>query len=144
SVSGPDSRRRIAFIENNMLEERHSLKLLARDKSERTLFEREGDALWQHSVGGSLALDSAGTRVAFVARAEGVEFKNPGAYLMQGELEVWTLDPLERIAPKLPALDDTLAWLPDGKHVLYTALIARSDAAKLLTSEVGAPDSFGS
>jgi hypothetical protein len=126
-----------------MLENRHSLLLLNADGSVTRIFEHEGDALWEHSVGEHLALDSKGRRIALVARSEGVQARSPDAHLMEGELEIWDVEKHERLAPSVRAVDDALAWLPDGKRVVYTALIARDEAVKCLRRHVKDSEPFG-
>src|SRR5688572_22521831 len=145
SLAGPDARGRIAFVENDMLKERHALALLGADGAIATVFEGQGDALWDHAVGRWLALDPQGARAALVARAGGMQLRNPDAYLMEGELEVWDVGERKRIASASPiaALDEGLCWFPDGKRLAYTALIDAQEAEALLRAHVGAEEAFG-
>jgi hypothetical protein len=142
-LAGPDALGRIAFIENDMIGKRHALVVLDAQGKETRIFEAQGDALWEHAVGWSLALDASGRRAAFVARAKGVQLKDPDALLMQGELEIWDLAKRERLAATVSALDDMLSWFPDGKHLAYATLIDSSEAQALLRAHVAAEDRFG-
>jgi len=144
SVAGPDARGRIAFIENDMLKKHHSLKLIGLDgEGEATVFEAQGDTLWEHAAGKYLALDARGELLALVARAEGMQLRSRDAYLMEGELEVWRVESRERVASPHRALDDTLAWFPDGKRLAYTALIDPAEAEALLRVHVRPDEEFG-
>jgi hypothetical protein len=143
SVAGPDSLGRIAFVENDMTNERHALKIIAPDGKSETIFEAAGDALWGHAVGEHLALDTRGINIALVVRAKGMEDGNPDALLMEGELEVWRVAEHKRALPPTPAYDDVLSWFPDGKRLLYTAFMNSDEAEKLLRTHVGPEDPFG-
>jgi hypothetical protein len=143
SVSGPDASGRIAFVENDMIGKRHALGLLSSDGKNDKVFDGEGDALWEHAVGENLALDPRGERIAFVARAKGVQNHAPDAYLMEGELEIWSTSKKERVASGSSAHDDLMAWSPDGKRLLYTAFLAPADAEKVLRKHVTPDDAFG-
>jgi len=142
SLAGPDSLGRIAFVENDMMQERHKLELLQPDGTTPTVFEAPGDALWGHAVGKYLAMNEQGTRIALVARSEGVQFRNPDAYLMEGELEIWRTEDRQRAPGKIAACDDVLSWFPDGKRLLYTALIPAEQARELRLAHVQPEDEF--
>jgi hypothetical protein len=142
SLAGPDSLGRIAFVENDMLEERHALELLQPDGATTAVFEGRGDALWDHAVGKHLALNPQGTRIALVARAKGVELRDPDAYWLEGELEIWQVDERKRSTATVAACDDALSWLPDGKRLFYTALIERGEALELLATHSAPDDAF--
>lgn len=143
SLTGPDERGQIAFVEDDIVAKRHALKVLSSSGEESTIFEASGDAMWEHGVGGQLALDAGGRRVALVARARGRTFRKPDAYLLEGELEVWNIDARRRASSGPRALDDTLGFFPDGERLVYTALLARAEAAELLRAHVPASDAFG-
>lgn len=143
SVAGPDAEGRIAFIEDDIVGKRHALKVLSPSGEESTIFEASGDALWDHGVGRHLALDAGGRFVALVARTQGVQLRDPDAYLMEGELEIWSVDEQRRVAACPRALDDTLGFSPGGERLIYSALLARAEAAELLRAHVPAGDDFG-
>ncbi len=143
SLAGPDARGRSVFVENDMLGERHALRTLSATGETETVFEARGDALWEHAVGHHLALDGGGRLVALVARAEGVQNRDPDALLMEGELEIWNLDERRRVGASVRALDDTLSWFPGAERLVYTGFVERDEAAKLLRAHVPAGDAFG-
>ena len=143
SLAGPDASGRIAFVENDMVKERHKLELLQADGTTTVLFEGPGDALWGHVVGEHLAMNEQGTRIALVARAQGVQMREPDVYLMEGELEIWRVDERQRFQTRtIKACDDMLAWFPDGKQLLYTALISADEAREFSSAQVAAEDDF--
>ena len=143
NLSGPDALGRIAFVETDIVKERHALRCLHPDGRSTLVFEGRGDALWGHAVGKYLALDAKGARIALVARAKGVEFRDPGAYVLEGELEIWNVDDRRREPTVVPACDDVLSWFPDGKRLLYTALVPAEEAGQLLRAQVGPEEDFG-
>jgi len=143
SLSGPDELGRIAFIENDMLNGRHSLKVIQVDGgNEKTVFQAEGDALWSNAVGRHLALERRTGQVALVAAVRPALLKTADAYLMEGKLQVWGLENRERLPVEASALDGPICWFPDGKRVAYTALIAPSEAESLLRSHLDVNESF--
>jgi hypothetical protein len=142
SLAGPDSLGRIAFVENDMMQERHKLELLQPDGTTTTIFEAPGDALWGHAVGEHLAMNAQGTRIALVARGEGVQLRKPDAYLIEGELEIWRTEDRQRAPGKIAACDDVLSWFPDGKRLLFTALIPAEQARELRLAHVQPEDEF--
>lgn len=147
AVGGPDAQGRIVFIENHMTEKRHAVKWMGTDGVEHTIFEAPGDALWENAAGKYIATDLHGVHIAFVARAKDVGLKagpdDPGVMLEEGDLEIWNVEKKERTAARATALDDQLAWFPDGKQLAYAALIPSGEAEGLLNAQVKPDDGFG-
>ncbi|MCE9596238.1 MAG: hypothetical protein K8S98_18765 [Planctomycetes bacterium] len=143
SLAGPDAHGRIAFVANDMTAERHELDLLEVDGRTTRLFAAEGDALWSRVAGRNLALSNDGRRVALVRAADGVTFRSPDAYVIEGELGIWDTATHTELMMRSRVLDDTLSWFPDGRRLAFTALVPRAEAEALLATEVEPSDAFG-
>jgi hypothetical protein len=132
SWSGPDSGGRIAFIEDHFFvkdkrDRRHDLKAIGLDGTqETTLFSRPGDAMWAASaagkgqIGRSLALSPVGGRVAFHTDLAPVQLPNCHVYC--GSIEFWNLESKQNSKINANAMNASLAWLPDGKRLVYVKL----------------------
>jgi hypothetical protein len=142
-VAGPDASGRIVFVQNDMVNKRYALIDRSPDGLEKTVFEADGDAIWDHAIGKYGALSPHSGLVAFGARFRLDELASPDALLSEGELEVWSLDKRERASVRAALLDDSLCWYPDGKRLAYTALVPASDAERVFRNQVGLSDSFG-
>jgi len=134
ALSGPDSLGRIAWIEgpfSTAPERKHRLKTMRVDGSEETVvFERPGGALLAASpagrceVGHHLALAANGRRVALLRSLAPRQM--PGELLQVGQIEIWDLHAKEALAANVAALDEPMAWTPDGECLLYAALVPRA------------------
>jgi hypothetical protein len=128
AVSGPDREGRLAFIEDQISGDRersrHRLMTIRIDGTEATrLFERVGSGMWAGSaagrgeIGKALALAPVGGRVAFVS---GLGAADLGAVPV-GEIEIFDFATGERMPVSEAAHGDSLAWMPDGKRLLFVA-----------------------
>jgi len=132
SVSGPDERGRIVYIENHMLAKRHRLVVAdVRGGPERVVFEHEGDALWGNRIGDYLALSPDSGLVASVMNMSATSMSNPDAYLKRGTLVLWNIEDGTQLDLELTALEDRLSWFPDGERVVYVDLVPRWEALQL-------------
>lgn len=132
-LSGPDSEGRIAYLEDHFFvsdekQRRHLLKTIRLDGTQDTeLFSRPGDAMWAKSpagkgeVGANLALSPRQGQVAFLS--ELVPVQMPSAYLHEGSLEVWDVEKRAGSKIGVKALDNGLAWFPDGKRLAYVKFV---------------------
>jgi hypothetical protein len=132
ALSGPDVEGRIAYIEDHFFvarerDKRHLLKTIRLNGTADTaLFSRPGDALWAASaagkgeIGRALALSPTGGRAAFLTGLVPVQM--PGAYLHVGSIEIWDIDRKENAILRANAIDDALAWFPDGRRLAYVRL----------------------
>lgn len=144
NVSGPGPDGGVVFLENGRRNSPHSLKQLQwSNGAETTVFEAPGDLLWDHAAGDALALGPKGDKVAFVARCDAVQLRNPSAYRMEGELEVWSIAKRKRIHALHGVLDDLIAWFPDGQHLAYTALTDPQVAREVQGRHVAPNEDFG-
>ncbi|HBI34227.1 MAG TPA: hypothetical protein DEA43_04790 [Candidatus Moranbacteria bacterium] len=132
AVSGVNKKGEIAFVDGNMNGKgEYSLKMISSDGSgERTIFKKEGDPLWDHSMGSYLSLPQINSYVAFVGKMEGKDLKNPNEYLYVGPLEIWDTDKKAKIASVDNALDVNFSWFPDGEKIAYTKMVPRDDLIK--------------
>lgn len=145
ALSGPDEQGRIAYIENHFdvpKDRRHSLKTIWVDGThEATLFTRSGDAMWATTaighgeIGKSIALSPVGGHVAFLSGTSSVQM--PSALLTVGNVEMWDVEKKTGIKTETKAVDDGLAWFPDGRRLAYVKLV---DAK---TVSLPANDPFG-
>jgi hypothetical protein len=63
----------------------------------------------------------------------------PGAYLQQGNLEIWDITNVRTVESPGTALDKQMSWFPDGRRLAYVRLLP---AAEVLRVHAGA-DGFG-
>ncbi|MCA9441471.1 MAG: hypothetical protein KC964_11730, partial [Candidatus Omnitrophica bacterium] len=93
TLSNPDLKGRIAYVQNHMIQKKHSLKVAYLDGSDHhEVFTHPGDALWDHSIGESLALSATGGLIATVGQTNGVQMHDPMALLMEGKIEIWKIE----------------------------------------------------
>src|SRR5205807_755765 len=133
ALSGPDADGRIAYIEDhffvaNETDRRHLLKTIKLDGTQDTeLFSRLGNAMWAATpaghgeIGHHLALAPVHGRVAFLSGLSSVQM--PSAYLHVGSVEIWDVDKKAGRKRDIRALDEGLAWFPDGKRLAYVKLV---------------------
>lgn len=123
SVSGPDREGRIVYVENHMVEKFVRLKTMRIPGADDTvIFERRGDALWQHVIG-SPALAPEGGLVAFVWNA--TPGYDPG---IAGPLEIWDLVTKRGRETGVTAADEGLAWFRDGRRLAFVELLPKREA----------------
>src|SRR2546421_640355 len=135
-LSGPDSEGRIAYIEDHFFvpndkDRRHVLKMIKLDGTQETeLFSRPGDAMWKRKgeIGDHLALSPIGGRVAFISGLKGAQM--PRALLQEGSIEIWELTTKTGGKTEIRAIDDGLAWFPDGKRLAFVKLVKPEEAWK--------------
>ena len=133
AISGPDDQGRIAYIEDHFFvsdekQRRHLLKTVQVDGSHDTgLFTRPGDAMWATSaaghgeIGHHIALSPTGGRVAFLSGTSDVQM--PGALFTKGSVEIWDVEKKTGNKTNIIAVDDGLAWFPDGKRLAYVKFV---------------------
>jgi hypothetical protein len=127
TVSGPDNKGRIAFVEGN--NKKHRLKTIYLDGSrEELIFERPGDPISDNVIGEHLAISPTGGLIAFIS--QGTYDQNPGAYLPLGSIEIWDVTKKTGYDTGIIAIDDWLWWSPDGKELAYVALVKREQIPK--------------
>lgn len=124
ALAGPDRTGRVALIDGDMTNKRHRLTTMrVGDHQTRVLFERRGDPLWDHVISPHLALTSEGGRIAIIAPLQSRQ--TPGALHHEGPIEVWDVDTGKSQTFDVRALDDKLAWLPDGRRIVFAKLVPR-------------------
>lgn len=133
AISGPDAKGQIAYVEDH--EKWHALKTIRVDGTQDTqVFRRPGNAgeattpIGRGEIGEELALAPRGGRVAFISGGSGREV--PGAYYFQGSIEVWNVAEKVRLPARCTAIDQPMAWFPDGKNLAYVAMVPRNDPPK--------------
>ncbi len=141
ALSGPDAEGRIAYIEDHFSvadqeTRRHLLKTIRLDGTRDTeLFARPGSALLatgsmgEGEIGHDLALSPVGGRVAFLSGLASAlsglaSAQMPSGRLYAGTAEIWDVANKARIKTSFEALDEGLAWFPDGKRIAYVKLVA--------------------
>lgn len=128
SLSGPARNGYIAYIDNYMMKTRHLLKITSiQGGQEKIIFERYGDALWDHVIGEYLALSPEGKYVAFVGKIDYTQMNNPDVYLGTGPLEIWDINNKTKIQTDITAIDGQLSWFPNGEKIAYSKLVNKSD-----------------
>ena len=135
ALSGPDTEGRIAYIEDHSFvtdgnTPRHLLKTIKVDGTQDTeVFSRPGGAMWATSpaghgeIGEHLAIAPIRGRVAFVSELKPLEM--PSAYLNVGDVEIWDVDKKVGQKAGVRALDEGIAWFPDGQRLAYVKLVER-------------------
>ncbi len=148
ALSGPDREGRIAYIEDHDFgaDDRHLLKTIKLDGSQDTeLFSRPGNALWagtgasKGDIGEHLALAPIQGRIVLLTELSSMQMFKPQVLLQVGSIEVWDADKKTGKKTGIQALDDSLAWFPDGKRLAYTKMAD----LKVLPAPRVADDSFG-
>lgn len=140
ALSGPDDQGRIAYLEDhffvaNERERRHALKSVQVDGTADTeYFTRPGDAMWAGSaagkgeIGRSLALAPRGGNVALLSHLKPKQM--PQALLNVGRLEIWNLDAKTGKSAAVTAIDEPMAWFPDGQRLVYAKFVRRDSLPK--------------
>jgi hypothetical protein len=130
AVAGPDSRGRVAYVENWMSvppgRSQNCLRVIDETRGQdQILLSRRGDALWGTAFGDDLALSRIGGKIAFLSHLTQVQMLRPSALLHTGTIEIWSVDQGTGGETGVTALDDRLSWFPDGRHLAYVALMPK-------------------
>lgn len=137
SISGPDSKGRVAYVldyyfVNNDKDKRHLLKTVQLDGTGDTeLFSRPGSSMWATTaagngeIGSHVALAPTGGRIAFLSQT--VDRQMPMALLTLGNIEIWNAADKTGYDTKVQALDEPMSWFPDGQQLAYATLVKRSE-----------------
>jgi hypothetical protein len=88
-------------------------------------------------IGKDLALSPMQGQVAFLSELVSVQM--PSALLHVGLLEIWDVAKKTGSKPGIKALDDRLAWFPDGKRLAYAKLVKPNAPA----GSIPVADAFG-
>jgi len=146
ALSGPDSQGRIAYIENHFFDsdekhQHHLLKTIRLDGiGDTEIFSRPGDAMWAESaaghgeIGKTLALSPRGGHVAFLSELSEVQM--PAALLYCGQVEIWDVVKKTGSISGIRALDEGLAWFPDGRRLAYVKLIDAKQAVGIPNTDL--------
>jgi hypothetical protein len=129
TVSAADRDGTVVYVENRMSRptpSSHALMLTDGRSTPKTFFTRTGDALWDHVIGEHLALSADGKHAAYVRDAVGTQF--PGSHLQQGVLEILDTRTGAVTTTRISALDEGIAWFPDGRHLAFVSALPRSAA----------------
>src|SRR5262249_52186347 len=124
-----DSKGRLVVVEHAK-DELILHRILADGSDGEEVLRRPG-GVSSHSIG-QPALSGDGARVAFIAEAEVAALSTPPSTIFrEGKLEVWGVPDRKRLDIKgqtdLRALERSLAWLPGGKSLIYSALANPKD-----------------
>ncbi|MEO7714621.1 MAG: hypothetical protein ABIY70_00340 [Capsulimonas sp.] len=116
AISGPDNAGLIAYLTNNVSQ--ITLHVTSLGGSQDAVICGAGSGLSGSSnYGGSLALSPKGGQAALIALSGEVQM--PEALFNTGELEIWDVARKKKQPLSPHAIDDGLAWLPDGKHLIF-------------------------
>jgi hypothetical protein len=135
-MSGPDREGRIAVVESR----RGTVALrLVRDAGSegKEVLQRPGTGFLSRTIGRP-AISPEDAYVAFVAGTRSVSMPvEPKVTLREGTLEVWKAGEGRRLEfeGELKAIDRSLAWLPAGKVLIYSALVGPNTLPEALLNE---------
>ncbi|AIE87689.1 hypothetical protein [Fimbriimonas ginsengisoli] len=131
-VAGPNRNRLAIFTENDMSAKLHRLNTLDMGSGVvRRLFERPGDALWDHAISDNMVVAGA-SDVAVIADGVGNEqLHAPEAYMPVCDLERVDLTTGATRRFKVRAFESTMAISGDGRYVFYVAGLDSNRAARL-------------
>ena len=121
-LSGVDRAGRVVVVETagNQL----TLRLVTPDDKLGKEIVKRADTGFQSRAIGRPVLSPTGSLIAFVSKTRSLwlEGKLKLTY-RDGELEVWSAEKKERVQTQVRALDRSLAWLADGKELIFSALV---------------------
>jgi hypothetical protein len=141
ALSGPDLNGRVVYVEDHMMKKTHSLKVASLSGNDHeAILTHSGDALWDHSIGESLALSATGGLVATVGPTTGVQMHDPMALLMEGSIEIWSIEDRSQQKLNIAAIDRGLSWFPDSKQIAYCGFAPREE---ILSQSPGAARLMG-
>lgn len=125
ALSGPDENGFFVFLEKDV-GVKHILNLssIQSDKHE-VIFTRpvgSGGDYGEH-----LALSRIGGHVAFVGYLSFKQMYEPKAYIGMGQLEIWDIFRKNNLDTQIVAINNSLAWFPGGKKLVYSKFINRKE-----------------
>jgi len=130
AIAGPDTKGCIVYVKNDMMAQKHSLKMTDLNSSmDVVIFERSGDAIWERVIGHDIALSPSGEKVAFVGKHQTLNIdshKRLGFLIDYGPLEVWLVEAKTPLKTNVHAVDRGMSWFPDNNRLAYTTLLPRS------------------
>jgi len=132
AVAGPNNHGVAAVAVNNMMAKRHRLvRIDVATGQSKTIFERDGDALWESAIGSNIAIArDSDVAVIFVGK-DNVQLSDPPAYMSRGEIQTVDLSTGKTKTVAKDGLEDPMAISADGQRVWYVAEYARKKARQL-------------
>ena len=143
ALSGPDNQGRIAFIDSDLGAEIYSLKIIdMATRKETVVFTLHG-SYWpqDENYGQSFSYSRTGGMVAFITNYKDDLSLIRNDYVNIGTLEIVKTEKGIVIKTKIKALDKGLAWFPDGKQLVYAALVRKNELPHNLKMQFD--DGFG-
>jgi hypothetical protein len=130
-LSGPDNKGRIAVIESG--NETYTLKIIdIGARKEREIFTRQG-SYWPHydeNYGDSFSFSNSGGMIAYIRNYKSESSFIPNRSIQIGQLVIVNSETGKIMQTEIKALDEGLAWFPDGEKLLYSAIVNRTDLPK--------------
>jgi len=135
NLSGPDRSGRIAVIESPPRKKAVLRVVRVGSSKAKTVLRRPGGSFRSRALGRPVLSPEDGY-VAFVSKTRSLTMKvEPKTHFHEGKLEVWQVDERRPLKIERKAIDRSLAWLPDEKFVLYSALVGPDTLPKDLIDE---------
>jgi len=125
ALSGPDKNGFFVFLERDV-GVKHILNLSSiQSNKHEVIFTRSVGS--GSNYGEHLALSPIGGHAAFVGYLSYTQMYEPKAYIGMGQLEIWDIFNKNKLDTKLFAINDSLAWFPVGKKLVYSKFIHRKE-----------------